>query len=195
MRLSIIFPCSLLIILSLLVPHQCITPSEEKPADIINKTCNTCASKASSNFSYEFCYTSLDAIPVSHATNLGGLGLIALELALVNATNTISIISNILNKNDSSPHCNNCLVSCLELYLDISLRLEECIDEFVSGKKHDILYLWVSEIMQATTICELGFKDDGKVSPLTNENHNLSQLCGIVLCIIDLISPHLNSWF
>uniref|UniRef100_A0A803LU95 ATP synthase subunit epsilon, mitochondrial n=1 Tax=Chenopodium quinoa TaxID=63459 RepID=A0A803LU95_CHEQI len=133
-------------------------------------------------------------IPVSHSTDLAGLGLIALELALENATNTFWIISGMLTKNESDLRCSSCLESCMELYLEMNIKLEESIGEYVSGKKHDAIYLWVSEIMQATNKCEAGFKEESNESPLTRENNTLSQLCGIILCIIDLISSDLNSW-
>ncbi|XP_021765728.1 putative invertase inhibitor [Chenopodium quinoa] len=194
MRSSSIFLYSFVFIFSLLVPLQCVTPTENISADIINKTCETCAQKTSSNYSYDFCYSSLAAVPVSHSTDLAGLGLIALELALENATNTFWIISGMLTKNESDLRCSSCLESCMELYLEMNIKLEESIGEYVSGKKHDAIYLWVSEIMQATNKCEAGFKEESNESPLTRENNTLSQLCGIILCIIDLISSDLNSW-
>lgn len=194
MRSSSFFLYSLVFIFSLLIPLQCATPINKISADIINKTCETCAQKPSSNFAYEFCYASLDAVPVSHVTDLGGLGLVALELALENATSTLSIIVDMLSKNESNPRCDSCLESCLELYLDMSIRLEECIGEFLSGKKHDAISLWVNEIIQGTNRCEASFKEEGNQSPLTKENNYLSQLCGVVLCIINLISADMKSW-
>ncbi|XP_057518768.1 putative invertase inhibitor [Amaranthus tricolor] len=194
MNSSYVLQYSLVFIFSLLVPHRCAAPIEKLSADTISKTCEQCAQKASSSLTYDFCYTSLDAVPLSHVADPAGLGLIALELALENTTTTASTISSILNKNESNPGY-SCLKQCFELYLDISVKLEESIKDFVYGKNYDVVYLWVSEIMQQTHVCEAGFKEKGVESPLTKENHNLSQLCSIVLCIMDLIRSDLRSWF
>ncbi|KAJ8435363.1 hypothetical protein Cgig2_024350 [Carnegiea gigantea] len=115
-----------------------------------------------------------------------------MELALGNATNTVQIISKMLDKNTSDPHCQSCVESCLELYSAMSAILEDSISEFLS-KQYDPVYMSVSTIMQATNICEESFTVEGEESPLTKENHSLTQLCGIVLCIIDLMSPVLDS--
>ncbi|KAL2901617.1 putative invertase inhibitor, partial [Bienertia sinuspersici] len=122
-------------------------------------------------FSNDICYTSLAAVPTSHVTNLGGLGVIALELALENVTNTVSIISSLSHGYKSHPRCDSCLESCLELYVDMSI----------------ILVVSVILCLDKTS-----FKEEGNKSPSTKENHKLSQLCGIVFCIIDLISPNLK---
>lgn len=51
-----------------------------QPGDmIIYTTCKQCAEK-SSIFNYTFCVTSLQSVPLSHATNLQGLALVAMEL-------------------------------------------------------------------------------------------------------------------
>lgn len=176
----------------LLIPQGSCTRIEKSSDDIVDQTCKTCAQTTSFNLSYDFCLFSLGTGTISHVTNLAGLGLVAMELALGNATNTVQIISKMLDKNTSVPHCQSCVESCLELYSAMSAILQDSISEFLS-KQYDPVYMWVSTIMQATNICEESFTVEGEESPLTKENYSLTQLCGIVLCIIDLISPVLDS--
>ncbi|XP_074269840.1 putative invertase inhibitor [Silene latifolia] len=187
-----IFPFSLIFILALLIPLGYTDATKTLSNDIINKTCQACSLIKSSNFSYGFCSATLAAIPVSHVTNLPGLGLISLELALVDATNTMLKIDGMLTTNESSLICKTCLDSCLELYSDMSAKLEECVGEYLSGGNEDV-YSWISEMMQGTALCEGEFEGIGLKSPLTRENYSLSQLYGMVLCIIDLISPIIKS--
>lgn len=85
--------------------------------DIINETCNRCASY-SPVLSYNFCISSLQAVPVGHITNLQGLALVSMELAMENATNTISSIEKMLSNESLTPYEFACLADCLELYSD-----------------------------------------------------------------------------
>ncbi|XP_057420226.1 uncharacterized protein LOC130714347 [Lotus japonicus] len=163
------------------------------PHDIIDQTCEKCANQ-STILSYTLCSTSLPAIPVSHSTNLQGLGLIAMELALENVTNTLATIEKLLL--DTTSFDDNfalgCLTDCLELYSDAAWTIVESIEVFLSGK-YEVSRTWMSEVMEAASTCQGGFVEKGEVSPLTEENYNLFQLCGIALCIIHLSNPEVPS--
>ncbi|KAK9266918.1 hypothetical protein L1049_027177 [Liquidambar formosana] len=173
-----------------LVPHQNGSPVGTISADLLNQTCKKCADE-STIFSYNFCLTSLQAIPVSHATNLQGLAIVAMELALENATNTVSTIKELLNGGGAfDPFSIACLEGCLEIYLDVVSRLVNSIGVFLS-ENYDTADAWVSAVMDETATCEGGFKgEEGAIvpSPLTKENYNLFQLCDIALCIIHLLT-------
>lgn len=174
----------------LLIPTENFSTVTAMSADIINQTCRKCADE-SHIFSYDLCTTSLQTVPVSHVANLQGLALIAMELALNNASNTLLIIQNLLTSNESlDPFAVVCLKDCLQLYSDGIRTLVDAVGAFL-GEQYDNANIWLSAVMQASDTCEEGFKEkEGEVlpSPLTNENYNLFQLCDIALCIGHLLT-------
>ncbi|KAM5573246.1 putative invertase inhibitor [Rosa sericea] len=174
----------------LIIPHENFSTITAISVDIINQTCRKCADE-SHVFSYDLCTTSLQAVPVSHVANLQGLALIAMELALNNASNTLQIIKNLLMSNGSlDPFVVVCLKDCLQLYSDGITTLEDAEGAFL-GEHYDNANIWLSAVMEASSTCEEGFKEkEGEVlpSPLTNENYNLFQLCDIALCIGHLLT-------
>lgn len=176
-----------------------ITPQETSSAiksvfsiDIIKQTCRTCADK-STIFSHDLCLTSLQSIPVSHATNIQGLALIAMELALENATNTISSIEKLLTSRTFDPFARACLEDCFKLYSHGVVTLIDATGAFLTGQ-YSTANVWLSAVMEGATTCEEGFPEkEGELSPLTKENYYLFQLCDIALCIIHLLSLPLHS--
>lgn len=156
--------------------------------DLIDETCKQCEDQ-SMILSSDLCSSSLGAIPVSHAANLQGLALIAMELTLENATTTISTIEKlILNDVDPSTTMANCLRDCLELYSDATWSIMSSIRGFLS-ENYVSAVTWMISAMEAASTCHGGFEEKDEVSPLINENSNLFQLCGISLCIIQLSTP------
>ncbi|KAK7263349.1 hypothetical protein RJT34_30937 [Clitoria ternatea] len=159
------------------------------PKDLINQTCEKCANQTVI-LSYGLCSTSLPVIPVSHSTNLEGLALVTMELALENVTSTLETIEKLLD--DDSARFDNlalgCLVDCLELYSDAAWRIVNSVGVFLSGN-YEVARNWMSSVMEAASTCQQRFAERGEVSPLTEENYNLFQLCGISLCIIHLSNP------
>ncbi|KAM1236540.1 hypothetical protein ACFX2G_038398 [Malus domestica] len=92
------------------------------------------------------------------------------------------------NNKSLDPFALVCLKDCLQLYSDAITTLADAIGAFLS-EDYGTANTWVSTVMEATTTCEGGFKEkEGEVSPLTNENYNLFQLCDIVLCISNLLN-------
>ncbi|KAG6687708.1 hypothetical protein I3842_11G087000 [Carya illinoinensis] len=181
--------CCLYIFL-VIIPHQKGSNIAATSVDIINQTCKTCADE-SYTVDYIFCLTSLQVIPVSHVTNLHGLALIAMELALRNATNTVSGIKKSLNGTAFDPFALACLENCLELYSGSVRTIVDSIGAFVS-EHYVIAKVWLSTVMEAVATCEEGFAEKkGEVPPLTKENYDLFQLCNIALCIIHLLTPPL----
>ncbi|TKY55530.1 putative invertase inhibitor [Spatholobus suberectus] len=158
------------------------------PEDIIDQTCEKCANQ-SIILSYGLCSTSLPVIPVSHSANLEGLALVAMELALENVTSTMATIEKLLLDRASFDNfALGCLADCLELYSDAAWTIVNSIGVFLSGN-YDVTRTWMSSVMEAASTCQQGFTERGVVSPLTQENYNLFQLCGIALCIIHLATP------
>ncbi|CAB4279327.1 unnamed protein product [Prunus armeniaca] len=110
-----------------------------------------------------------------------------MELALENATNTLSTIEKLLSNKSFDPFALVCLKDCLQLYSDAITTLRDAVGAFLRGD-YNTANIWVSAVMEAPTTCEEGFKEkEGEVSPLKNENYNLFQLCDIALCISHLL--------
>ncbi|KAI9176581.1 hypothetical protein LWI28_004563 [Acer negundo] len=182
-----LFCCFFIIILT----PQLVTPSTTigtvLSVDKINQTCTKCA-EMSTIFSYDVCLTSLQAVPASHATNLQGLALVAMELAIQNATASICTIKELVSSGSFDPFETCCLMDCLEEYSCGVVTLIEATGAFLTGK-YEEANVWVSSVMDAATTCEDGFTDrQGHESPLKKENYFLFQLCDIALCIFNLLS-------
>ncbi|KAF8412509.1 hypothetical protein HHK36_000477 [Tetracentron sinense] len=168
--------CLLLLFLFFIPSHQTNSFIALNTIDLIQETCEICADR-SPILSYNFCVTSLQAVHQSHTANVQGLGIIALELALDNATDTVSSIEKLLKKETFDPYAMLCLEDCLELYSDAITRLRNSISAFLFEVYCDA-NVWVSAAMEATRTCEGGFKDqEGEVSPLTEKNSNLLFSC------------------
>ncbi|XWS49625.1 hypothetical protein CRYUN_Cryun12cG0019200 [Craigia yunnanensis] len=156
-------------------PNDEISATSTLSVDIINKTCKTCSDK-STVFNYTVCLASLQEIPVSHMTNLQGLVIVAMELALQNATNTLSIIQELLNNETLGPFSSACLRDCSLLYSDQVVTLVDTIGAFFTGQ-YGNAGVWVSAVMEGTTTCEKGFQDMEEVSPLTKLQSFPVMLC------------------
>lgn len=160
--------------------------------DIVDQTCKKCY-ELSQTLSYAFCSASLVTIPVAHVTNLEGLAVISMELALQNATSTVSTITELLEEKSLDPFMTLSLKGCLQLYGGTILTLVDSIGAFMMGQ-YGTSAMWLSGVMEAATTCEDRFQErEGKASPLARENWSLFQLSGIAVCIIHLLSPAIPS--
>ncbi|XP_011032017.1 PREDICTED: putative invertase inhibitor [Populus euphratica] len=179
--------CFLFFFLVTPTPNNSISTLDASTIDITNRTCKKCA-EDSKTFSYDFCISSLQAIPVSHVTNIHGLAIIGLELALENATNTISTIKYLLSYETLDRFALVALQDCLELYADALVTIVDGVAAFLT-EHYSVAEVKVGAVMEASTTCEEGFSEKtGVVSPLTEENYNLFQLSDIALCIIHMLS-------
>ncbi|XP_055961916.1 putative invertase inhibitor [Mercurialis annua] len=159
--------------------------------DIVNKTCKKCAEKSKS-INYGFCQTSLQVIPASHATNLQGMAVIAMELALENATTMFTRVKSLLVTEGFDPFSIGCLEKCLVLYGDALVVLVDGVVDFLTGH-YGNANLRMRTVMEEAIECENCFKEKkGVVSPLSIENFNFLHLSDIAICIINslsLVSP------
>ncbi|KAF8027258.1 hypothetical protein BT93_E0233 [Corymbia citriodora subsp. variegata] len=181
--------CCLFSLLALLATSHLMM--SVKTMDIIDLTCEKC-SQESPVFNYTFCLASLQAVPVSHFTNIKGLGVISMELALLNASTTISSIEKMLRNGSLDPFQLGCLRDCLELYSDASRTLVDAAGAFIVGQ-YGVASMRVSAAMEAATTCEDGFEERGEICPLRKENYDLFQLGDIALCILRLLSLSIPS--
>lgn len=159
-----------------------------QPGDmIIYTTCKQCAEK-SSIFNYTFCVTSLQSVPLSHATNLQGLALVAMELALENATSTIMTIEKMLSSKAIDPFAMNCLTDCLQLYGDSISLLVSSITSFLL-EQFDAANMLMTAVMEEVDTCDEGFTEKkGEVTPLVKEDYYILEISSIALCITKLLS-------
>lgn len=125
---------------------------------------------------------------MSHSANLEGLALVAMELALENVSSTLATIEKLLDSTSLDNFALGCLADCLELYSDAAWTIVNSVGVFLSGN-YEVTRTWMSSVMEAASTCQQGFSERGEVSPLTQENYNLFQLCGIALCIIHMATP------
>ncbi|CAN4078131.1 unnamed protein product [Withania somnifera] len=175
-----------LFLLLTIIPTHCYLISSQL-SDLINSTCKGCSDK-SSDMNYNFCVTSLQAVPVTHVTNLQGVGIVAMELALENATNTISTIEKMLSSKEFDLFAMDCLRDCLELYADAIAMLVDAFMAFLS-EHFDIATVLMRTVMEATSTCDEEFTEKkGELTPLAKENYNLFQLSDISSCIIKQVS-------
>ncbi|XP_058085615.1 putative invertase inhibitor [Magnolia sinica] len=150
----------------------------------IQETCNK-STQIDPVLSYDFCLTSLWAVPESHTADLRGLGFISLKLATTNATHTKYRVRK-LNHQTRDRFTKECLKTCLEVYSDAITALKDSIKAFKYNNFEDV-DTFVSATMSDAETCEDGFKEKkGLVSPLTKENTNLFQLCAMALAITHL---------
>ncbi|KAK4742030.1 hypothetical protein SAY87_000031 [Trapa incisa] len=155
--------------------------------DIVNQTCEKCY-ELSQTLSYAFCWAALGPIPIAHMTNVEGLAVISMELALQNATNTVSTITELLKDMSLDPFTTLSLKRCLELYGGTVPILVDSIGAFMMGQ-YGTSAMWLSGVMETASNCEDGFgKRTSEASPLSQENWRLFQLSDIAICIIHLLS-------
>lgn len=148
---------------------------------VLEDTCKRAAA-SSPNIGYNFCVTSLRADPRSKNADLAGLGLIALDLVSSKTTQARSHAKDLLRNPVLVSDKKQCLQQCLELYDDAIDTLKRCKDAY-NAKRYGDVNIWVSGAIDDSGTCEEGFKESGLVSPLTQENHDLTQLGLIVLAI------------
>lgn len=160
--------------------------STVKGAKFIKETCKK-AALSDPNLSYNFCVTSLQAVPASHSANLQKLGAISANLALINSTNTTKRLNDLL-KRGPDKYTKERLLQCKEVYSEAMQTLKKSITAFLVENLEDA-NIWVSAAYDDAFTCEQGFTErGGGASPLKKENGNLMQLCSIALSITHLLN-------
>ncbi|KAF2316291.1 hypothetical protein GH714_041632 [Hevea brasiliensis] len=76
-----------------------------------------------------------------------------MELALENATTTISNIRSLLNTGSFKPFALACLQNCLDLYSEAIVTLVDGVAVFLTGH-YGIANVKVRAVMEAATTCE-----------------------------------------
>ncbi|XP_077244901.1 putative invertase inhibitor [Tasmannia lanceolata] len=171
-------------LLFLFICHQTFFFSQAS-AHLIQDTCKKSA-QGDPHINYDFCVSSFQKDPRSSTADLQGLGVISVELAIANATSTLSYIKELF-KNASDPFIKERLSSCSDEYSDAVPTLQDAgVD--MKSKRYDDANIKVSAGMAYADSCEEGFKEeDGHASPLTKENNDLDELGAIALSLTVLL--------
>ncbi|RVX14552.1 putative invertase inhibitor [Vitis vinifera] len=131
----------------------------------------------------------VDLASISHAANFQGLAIVAMELAVENASNTVLKIANMMNSGTFDHHDMGCLEDCMETYSHSVTALLNSIGAFMA-KHYGVANTWMLQVTKGTRRCELGFSRGRKeASPLKKENSNILRLSDIALCIIQFLEP------
>ncbi|PIA32559.1 hypothetical protein AQUCO_04400034v1 [Aquilegia coerulea] len=182
------FYCYLILFLCLHIFQENTLLANACDVHIIDETCKECA-ETSPHLSYDFCVSSLQVVvPPDHTLNLQEVDILALELAIANATSTVANIENMLSNKAYDLYSILCLKDCLQLYSDVIPVLNGSI-KAIQNRNYYIANIWISAAMDAALTCEDGFKEkEGEVSPLAKEDNDLYQLCDIALVISNLLT-------
>ncbi|XP_004510139.1 putative invertase inhibitor [Cicer arietinum] len=156
--------------------------------NLIQQTCKNC-SKSDPNISYKFCTKSLQSDHRSQcAKNLEELGLITIKITRHNVTNTCDHIKGLLKKKNKDPFIKECLDDCLQVYSDSITTFRESIRDY-KAKRYEDCNVKLSSVIDASTTCEDGFKQNNNVtSPLTKRNNHIFQLSAIALSIVNMLN-------
>ncbi|XP_031281952.1 putative invertase inhibitor [Pistacia vera] len=146
--------------------------------DLVHQTCKKCTQN-DLNLNYSFCVTSLEAVPSSHCANLRQLGMVSINLTRRNVANTRSYINDLLKNKKLDPFMSSCLTDCYEIYSDVISILQQAIKDYKS-KHYEDTNFEISSVMDASTTCEDGFKEQEGVASY-NRNNNSFQLSAIAL--------------
>ncbi|XP_061978023.1 pectinesterase inhibitor-like [Populus nigra] len=136
------------------------------------------------------CVASLESNPDSKQANLQQLGIIALNLASTNATNTSSYIKTTLLSNKTlGPVNEQALEDCSDQYLDAIQQLDDSLAALLANATNDVR-AWVRAAVADVESCENGFKKQvpGQQMLLSSRNAVFRQLCNNVLVINKLLS-------
>ncbi|KAJ0048755.1 hypothetical protein Pint_16683 [Pistacia integerrima] len=105
--------------------------------------------------------------------------MISINLTRCNVTNTRSNINDLLKNKKLDPFMSSCLTNCYELYLDAISTLQQAIKDYKS-KHYEDANFEISSVIDASTTCEDGFKEQEGVASY-NRNNNSFQLSAIAL--------------
>lgn len=161
--------------------------------DLVHESCMK-ASKNDPIIHYDFCVASLDESVSSHSSNpptsMEDLVAISIQIAKSNATNIVSIISNLLkedptNKSLVSEYAKECLRDCSDLYSDSVSDLDDAMTAFES-QDFDTASIKVSAAMEASVTCENQFNDGNEESPLTENDNTYFELNAMSLAFIKM---------
>eukprot|EP00262_Sarcandra_glabra_P017709 TRINITY_DN6158_c0_g2_i2.p1 TRINITY_DN6158_c0_g2~~TRINITY_DN6158_c0_g2_i2.p1 ORF type:complete len:182 (+),score=10.79 TRINITY_DN6158_c0_g2_i2:28-573(+) len=150
-------------------------------SDLIHRTCKNTEY-------YDLCIASLASDPRSVRSDVEGLAVIIVNLAISNATNMTSDVSGLL-KNSNDKVLLTLLSACADKYSDAVTALHASIYAMQS-ESYDYAYIDVSAAAEYPHTCHDMFKQHPHLRyplELALVEDALEHLCGIALGIIDLL--------
>ncbi|KAL2322951.1 hypothetical protein Fmac_027330 [Flemingia macrophylla] len=161
-------------------------------SNLIHQSCME-ASESDPNLRYDFCVASLEDGSSKRQpppTNLEDLVGMSIQLTKSNATNMVSIISELLKSKGFDQYAKGCLKDCFDLFKDSLSELDDAVVAFKS-KDLNTAAIKMSATLDNSVTCEDQFKDKkGEKSPLTKENHDYYQLNVISLAFVQMFHQH-----
>ena len=125
----------------------------------------------------DMCQASLQMDPNSGQADMEGLAVIALKVALANATDNSKHISQMLNNSTLDPFIEQCLSDCVEQYWDSIDQIEDALAA-IAGKDYHDVNDWVNAAIANSETCEQGFTEKPDYeSVVTQRNVVFKQLC------------------
>lgn len=173
-------PTLFFILLLTIWPTQIFSLNQTHGPDLIIETCKKALYR-------DVCISSLKLAPYDPPTNVHDLAVIALKLAVSNATEISHHISELLNSTSDSV-VEECLTDCYDNYLDAVDQLDDSIAA-LDSKGYSDVNTWVTAAMSDAESCEEGFREQaGHASPITSRNKTFNQLCSNVLAIVNVLA-------
>ncbi|XP_078152788.1 cell wall / vacuolar inhibitor of fructosidase 2 [Carex rostrata] len=152
------------------------------PTPLIQSTCNATAY-------YEFCIASLASDPAgSTASDVRSLSVVAINIAMTNATNTSSIASTLAQK-ATDPSLRALLRTCATKYVAAQDALHSATQS-IKEEMYDYAFIHVSAAAEYPSVCRVLFKQAPRLTyppELERREEGLEMLCKIALDMISLL--------
>ncbi|XP_031399980.1 pectinesterase inhibitor [Punica granatum] len=150
---------------------------------LVAEVCGQCKNK-------DLCLSSLNADPNSKGADLSALTLIAIRVAIANATDTVSYIQKELSDTSLEPGVQQALSDCAENYDDAVQQLDDSIAALTIRNYAD-LRKWVQTAAADADTCSAGARAAGSDNlGLSNRSKTFRQLCNNAITIIGILEKN-----
>ncbi|KDP28188.1 hypothetical protein JCGZ_13959 [Jatropha curcas] len=169
------FLSSLVLSLITLFPHQIAG------SGLVEQVCEHSHNKTK-------CIESFNSNPTSEGASLEQLGVLAIKLAVQNATYTSLYMQQFLGNQTLDPAVQQAVSHCAEQYSNASQELEDSIDALSTDDRHTV-FTWVSAAITNIESCEDKLKESGSPdSVLLARNAMFRFLCDNALAINKILT-------
>ncbi|KAG9452548.1 hypothetical protein H6P81_005452 [Aristolochia fimbriata] len=179
-----VLPLVFLVFLSVQTPQV----ADAHGITYINKICQR-AVRSNPNIKVDFCVTTLQAVPESHTTEVGGLLKITAGLALQNASRTTDFIKKL-----DSVACEDLtkeqLNTCLNAY-NAAVSALQGTSQAYAANTYDV-EAKLGSVQDGAAQCEKAFQNGNNGSLLAEEISNLRQLVTLTQTLHRFVTKHMK---
>ncbi|KAJ0965818.1 hypothetical protein J5N97_026956 [Dioscorea zingiberensis] len=171
-------------LLLLIIIFTTLSTSHARPIPIhdVNFIQNTCKNTQNPSF----CVSTLQSDKRSiNVTTVDALAGISLGITVSDAESTLSTINDLAEKSPGTA-LEEDLHVCAQLYSNAIDDLHDAIDQ-LNSKEYDAAATTVDQAGDAPDSCEAAFTD-GVKSPVTDRDKRVTDLCGLSVDLLDLLS-------